>query len=98
MKENGRAVILNLLKHKWEPGLMYSFSSFLFQCKGLDLSMAPSLKYIHANVGIFTHFLPLGCFKAIEFRFLFDPSPLRAYILYGWSLWKIPLSPSFYLP
>ena len=74
MKENESAVILNLLKHKWEPGLMYYFSSFLFQCKWFDLSMGPSIKYVHSNVGILTHFLPLECFKAIELRFFWPLS------------------------
>ena len=68
MKENESAVILNLLKHKWEPGLMYYFYSFLFQCKWFDLSMGTSIKYSHSNVGIFRHFLPIVCFKTIEWH------------------------------
>ena len=57
--------------------------------------MGPSLKYVHANVGIFTHFLPLGCFKAIEFRFFLTPLPLEHTYFMDGLYGKSHLVPAF---
>ena len=63
MKKNGRAVILNLLKYKWEPDLCI-ISPILFQCKWFKYGTIHNVSTL--KCGIYTHFLPLKCFKTIE--------------------------------
>ena len=63
MKKYERAVISNLLKHKWEPDLCI-ISPILFRCKWFKYGTIHKVSTL--NCGIYTHFLPLKCFKTIE--------------------------------